>query len=190
MSRICKIYIFIIIIFTNSYSQQYGKFEKLPEFRNFIWGESIENVRSIELLKYMQESMGFGEEVLSYYGKITGIDARVDYVFKSGKLVEGIYEITVENFDDEFEKVKTHFINKYDYPIYWANAHPNTNINWTDSDKNGFCRGPEIYWDYVDGFLAIITEKYNEEITITILFAHEKTIKDYGKYVKYPYQPK
>lgn len=185
---ISKILLLCAIITSSVIPQKSSEFQLLPLFRGYDWGETIENVKAKELSKYLQTMIGFGEEIISYNGSVAGLDARVDYVFRNGILVEGLYQITVKSFEQEYQTIKEHYIKKLDYPIYWANAHPNTKINWDDENPDLVCRGPEIYWEYYDGFVAIITEKYKEEITISILYAHEKTIRDYGKYVIYPYE--
>ena len=102
------------------------------------------------------------------------------------RCLEGLFEIEVDSFEIVYEKIKEFYIRKLDYPIYWAGSHPNTEVNW-EGDSKGLCRGPEIYWEYFDGFIAIIAEKYLDEITISILYAYDKTIVDYGKYVTFPY---
>ena len=180
--------VFLTLFFSLEYfSQNLGKLEYLPEFRGYKWGERFLDVKAKEVAPYLQTTFGFGQQILSYKGRIAGHKARIDYVFKDKQLVEGIYEIKVDSFETSFEKIKQYYIDKLDHPIYWAGAHPLTKINWV-GNKNGLCRGPEIYWEYFDGFVAIICEKYKEEITISILYVYDKTIADYGKYVTFPYK--
>ena len=168
------------------YAQDSDKLEVVPKFRGMEWGESINSVKSKEILQYMQTTRGFGEEIISYKGETAGIDARIDYIFRDNKLVEGLYEIAVDSFEVDFEIVKNYYFKQLDYPNYWASSHPNTEINWI-GNENGLCRGPEMYWEYFNGFIAVIAEKFRDEITISRIFVHDKTILDYGKYVTYPY---
>jgi hypothetical protein len=177
-----------LLVLLDSFSQSSGKLTYISKFRGYEWGESINSIRSKEILKYMQTTKGFGEEILSYQGQTAGLDARVDYIFRDGKLVEGLYEIEVDSFEIEFEIIKDYYFEKLDYPNYWASSHPNTEINWVGDEVNTLCRGPEMYWEYYDGFIAIVTEKYKNEITISIIYVYDKTILDYGKYVTYPYK--
>ena len=183
-------YLGIILILTLCealYSQNSGKLEYMPKFRECEWGEKFVDVRANEVETYLQTTYGFGQKILSYTTKIAGYKARVDYVFKDERLVEGIYEIKVDSFEVAFDEIRQFYIEKLDYPVYWSGSHPLTKTNWK-GNENGLCRGPEIYWEYFDGFIAIVAEKYKQEITISILYVYDKTIVDYGKYVVFPYK--
>ena len=186
MKSILSFLILIHLFSVDQYAQDSDKLELVPKFRGFEWGESINDVKSKEMLQYMQTTRGFGEEIISYKGSTAGLNARIDYIFRDGKLVEGLYEIEVDSFEVDFEIVKDYYFKLLDYPNYWASSHPNTEINWI-GDEHGLCRGPEMYWEYFNGFIAVIAEKFREEITISIIYVYDKTILDYGKYVTFPY---
>lgn len=184
-----KSLIILLLLVSNLYPQGYNDLDSIPKFRGFDWGETLENIKSKELADYKQTFIGFGVNTLSYSGKIAELDADIDYVFENDVLSEGIYIIKVELsfFDEAFEKIKNYYFQKLNIPHYWASSHPNSKINWNDTVENETCRGPEIYWEYCNGFIGIVAEKFKEEITITVIYVHQKTIQSYGKYVTFPY---
>jgi hypothetical protein len=187
MKRMILVISMVALFNSEDKSQNSNKYEYLPEFRGSKWGLTVSNIREIEKEPYLQTTIGFGQKIVSFEGEIAGFRARIDYVFKENKLVEGMYQVKADSFKNVFESLKEFYIDKLDYPVYWSVSHPNTEIQWK-GDENGLCRGPEIYWEYLDGFIAIISEKYKGEFTISILYVHEKTIADYGKYVLFPYK--
>jgi len=187
MKHLIKVVVIFCVFQWNFYSQDFSQLDSIPKFRGIEWEETLEFVKAKEIAKYMQRSKGFGVEILSFHGVISKYKARIDYVFKDNKLIEGIYEIEVESFEETYEEIKNTYFRKLDIPNYWASSHPDSDFDWNGEEDN-LCRGPEIYWEYCDGFIAIIAEKYKSEITISILFAHEKTIQDYGKYVTFPFK--
>jgi hypothetical protein len=182
-----SVILFVILIESYLYAQNFNQTDSIPKFRSFYWEESFNDVKSREIAKYMQTYIAFGESILSYHGEIADCEARIDFVFIDGILVEGHYIIEVDSYEETNEKIKDYYFKKLGTPNYWASSHPNSKIAWI-GDENEICRGPEIYWGYCDGFIAIIAEKYMKEITITIIYAHNKTIQEYGKIVTYPYE--
>lgn len=184
-----KLLIILILLGSKFYPQDFSGLDSIPKFRGFDWGESLKNIESNELSDYKQTFIGFGVKTLSYSGKIAELDADIDYVFENNVLTEGMYIIKVEIslFDEIIEKIKNYHFEKLDIPHYWSSSHPNSKIDWSKVEENGICRGPEIYWEYCDGFIGIIAENFKDDITITILYVKGKSINDYGKYVKYPY---
>ncbi len=184
--QILKI-IFITLFFsTYSFTQNISELDSIPKFRNFNWGEKIKNVEAQETAHYAQTYIGFGEYILSYYGNILDFEAMIDYTFKDSVLIEGSYTIQANNFSDTFNKVKEFYINKLGKPNYWASAYPDSSFQFKNTSEAKQCRGPELYWEYCNGFIGIISEKYEDEITITILYAYNKTIADYGKFLPFP----
>ena len=149
-------------------------------------GESIKNVESLELAHYAQTYFGFGECILSYYGNILDFSTMIDYTFKDSILIEGSYTIHTKNFPSTFSKIKKFYTNQLGEPSYWATAFPDSSFQFKDTSETKQCRGPELYWEYCNGFIGIISEKYEDDITITILYAHNKTIAEYGKYLPFP----
>ena len=178
-------FITIILVSTITLAQGSDAKDVLPNFRGTEWGTSYANVEAKELAEYHQDFIGFGMTILSYKGKLLNYEAGIDYVFESDTLTEAMYILEVESFPEIYQKIKEHYFSKYDEPHYWANAHPHAVFNWGE-EENGVCKGPEIYWEFCDGFIGIISEKDNDEISITVLYAYNKTILDYGKYVKFP----
>ena len=167
-------------------AQDASTLDSIPSFRGYNWGTNIEKVRSTELADYMQTYIGFGSYVISYKTRLIGFEARMDYVFEDSILTEASYELEGINFETVFQDIKKYYYNILGLPNYWASSHPDLSINWNE-EENGICRGPEIYWEYCDGFIGIVAEQYKESISITILYVKGKSINNYGKYVKYPY---
>ena len=42
------------------------------------------------------------------------------------------------------------------------------------------CMGPSFYWVFKNGFIGLISQKFKEEITLTILFASDLTVDEYN----------
>jgi hypothetical protein len=40
--------------------------------------------------------------------------------------------------------------------------------------------GPSFYWVFQNGFIGLISQKFKEEITLTILFASDLTVDEYN----------
>lgn len=179
--------IFFFAVGSCLYSQEPTQIDSIPNFRGIEWGESIQGVRSLELAKYDQLYIGFGVHILTFHDTHLNYYTKIDYVFEEEKLKEAFYTIETESFEETFQNIKASYINRFGRPNYWSSSHPDASINSVFESESDYCRGPEIYWEFCNGFLGIISEKYKETITITILFVHEKTIEDYGKFVVYPY---
>lgn len=187
MKNILKLIFLFLFLHSYSFPQNESQVDSIPSFRGIEWGASIEEVKSKELANYMQTFMGFGVHIMSYSAEIADFDAVLDYVFEDSILVEASYCFEIEFFPESFKKLKDYYINKLGTPFYWANSHPNSTIDWSNESEQDLCRGPELYWEYCNGFIGLIAEKYKDEITITALYSYQKTIREYGKYVIYPY---
>ena len=187
MKHLSILLLIILLLDSSSFAQNESQTDSIPKFRGFEWGVSMDEVRSIELSRYMQTFIGFGVNIITYSGEISDYKAEIDYVFEDSILVEASYCIKVEIFPDDFKKIMEYYISKFGTPFYWANSHPNSVINWRVKSENDLCRGPELYWEYCNGFMGLIAEKYKDEITISILYVYQKTIHEYGKYVIFPY---
>jgi len=181
MKNLSNVLFAILLFGIYSYAQNENQIDSIPKFRGFKWGESMKEVKSKELAKYLQTFIGFGVNIISYSGKIADYNSIIDYVFEDSILVEASHSIKIEYFPKAFKKLKEYYINKFGTPFYWANSHPNSVIDWTSETKGDLCRGPELYWEFCNGFIGIIAEKFKEDITITILYVHQKTIREYGK---------
>ena len=42
------------------------------------------------------------------------------------------------------------------------------------------CIGPSFYWVFKNGFIGLISQKFKEDITLTILFASDLTVDEYN----------
>jgi hypothetical protein len=154
----------------------------LSRFRGAVWGSSIEDVKASEAAEYMQSFHGFGLDALSYKGHIAGLQARIDYSFKNGKLFEGAYSInTEEYFKDNFDKLKNFLTDNFGKPDFRAGRAIESDSVWIKVTDYGKFKGPELYWKFTDGFIALIASKFESEITLTVLYSKDKSIESYGK---------
>lgn len=185
-SAISKLFI-LLLLWECTYSQVTTQVDSIPNFRSVEWGESIDGVRSMEIAQYDQSYIGFGVYILTFHDKHLGYESKIDYVFDDDKLIEAFYTIETKSFISDYKNIKDYYIKRFGKPSYWASSHPDASIDWAWENEEDYCRGPEIYWEFCNGFLAIISERYKETISITILYAHNKTIEEYGKFVIYPY---
>ena len=153
----------------------------LPEFRNVKWNSSLKDVREKETAHYLQTFYGFGIEALSYKGKIAGLDARIDYDFKDKKLSEGSYRIISEdNFKEDFQTLLIFLENQYGKPGFRAGPLYTFDSVWIKTNDHDLYAGPSIYWVFKNGFIGLISQKYKEEITLTILYVYNSAIDEYN----------
>ncbi len=154
--------------------------KELTSFRNVPWGSSMEEVKSRETENYLQTFEGFGIYSLSYKGKIIGLITRIDYTFKNGKLVEGSYTFeSGEYFKDDFNKLKDFLISEYNKPDFKAGPSIESDSVWIMVTKYGKYKGPELYWQFSNGFVALIAARFENKITLTILYTNN-SIKEYN----------
>jgi hypothetical protein len=152
----------------------------MPEFRNIAWGTSQENVRKQESAYYLQTFMGFGLVTLSFKDKLAGLETRVDYTFKGDKFTEGSYIIeSGDSFKDDFIKLLDYLTHQYGRPEYRSGPQFTSDSIWVKRDNYKSFSGPSFYWKYKNGFIALISNKFGEDITITILYAYNSTIENY-----------
>jgi len=153
----------------------------LPEFRNVKWGSSLRDVEEKETAHYLQTFSGFGIEALSYEGNIAGLDARIDYTFKNKKFTEGSYTvISKDTFRENFLTLLSFLENRYGRPGYSSGPFYTSDSVCIKINDFGMCMGPSIYWVFKNGFIGLISEKFKEEITLTILFASALTVDEYN----------
>ncbi len=153
----------------------------LPEFRNVKWGSSLNDVQEKETAHYLQTFSGFGIEALSYEGNIAGLDARIDYTFKNNKFTEGSYTvISKDTFREDFLTLLSFLQNRYGRPGYSSGPFYTSDSVWIKINDFGTCMGPSLYWVFKNGFIGLITQKFKEEITLTILFASDLTVDEYN----------
>ncbi len=154
--------------------------KKLPKFRGFDWNSSSEYVKENEEASYMQSFSGFGVFALSYKGKYENYNSRIDYTFKNDSLVECSYIILCDDFFSDFLKIRNSLIKELEKPDFWAKSKIRLNNVWIKKNDFGSFYGPELYWQFDDGFVGMLSEKSDGETTITIIYLHQQTIHDYG----------
>jgi len=153
----------------------------LPEFRNVKWGSSLNDVEEKETAHYLQTFSGFGIEAISYGGNIAGLDARIDYTFKNKKLTEGSYTVILKDtFREDFLTLLSFLENRYSRPRYSSGPSYTSDSLWIKINDFGMSIGPSFYWVFKNGFIGLISEKFKEEITLTILFASDLTVNEYN----------
>ena len=153
----------------------------LPEFRNVKWGASLREVEEKETAHYLQKFSGFGIEALSYEGNIAGLDARIDYNFKNKKFTEGSYTIiSKDTFREDFLILLSFLENHYGGPKFSSGPFYTSDSVWIKVNDYGMCMGPSFYWVFKNGFIGLISEKFKDEITLTILFAADITVCEYN----------
>ena len=180
-----RIYLFIIINFLFvdcSVLSQTLISRELNGFRGNDWGSSLAEVKSNETKNFLQSFQGFGIDALSYKGDIAGLNARIDYSFKDGKLFEGTYIINPDNDTREiFKKLQEFLIDEYGKPNFRAGQSINSDSIWMKIDDYGKFKGPELFWKFNNGFIGLIASKYEEEVTVTVLYSNDKSIEEYGR---------
>jgi len=153
----------------------------LPEFRNVRWGSSLKDVEEKETAHYLQTFSGFGIEALSYEGNIAGLDARIDYTFQNKKFTEGSYTvISKDTFREDFLTLLSFLENRYGRPEYSSGPIYTSDSVWIKINDFGMYMGPSFYWEFNNGFIGLISQKFKEEITLTILFASDLTVDEYN----------
>ena len=162
-----------------TYSQT-GILKDLTGFRGIDWGSSLEKVKTTEKESYLQSFHGFGIDALSYSGSIAGLTARIDYSFKNGKLFEGTYIIYPEDeIRDDFKKLENHLIAEYGKPNFRAGESIHSDSIWEKVTPYGKYKGPELFWKFNNGFIGLIASKFENDVTITVLYSNYKSIKDF-----------
>jgi hypothetical protein len=151
--------------------------QELTGFRNAPWGSSVNEVKNMETESYMQSFQGFGIYAISYKGKVAGLTAWIDYTFINDKLIEGSYLFEPPgNFGDDFNKLRIFLVSGYGNPDFRAGP----DSIWIKVTDYGRFKGPELYWQFNNGFIALIASKFNDEITIIILYSN-RSIEEYNK---------
>lgn len=177
----CLIVVIILNGLIFSAEIQSSRFDSLSTFRGISWGSSPEFVRDNETAAYMQSFKGFGIYAISYSGNFAGYKARIDYSFKDNQLHEGSYSF--ENFDNilrTFTRLKNELVSIYGSPNYWANKLITSDNIWIKINDYGKFKGPELYWEFSNGFIALHASRFKDKQTLTILFVHKKKISDYN----------
>ncbi len=175
------LYIFLYAA-SAAFPQDAASFKTVNNFRGFDWGASMEEIKAGETSRYMQRFTGFGVDALSFEGEFCGIKSRIDFSFRDNKLAEGSYCINPgSSFHEKFNHLKKCLIRRHGKPRYAAGNEFNSDSLWIKQNNVGLFLGPSIYWVFANGFLMLHSSKFEDEITITILYAHGKTISEYDE---------
>lgn len=155
---------------------------RLPEFRNIPWDSSMKEVREKEDAYYLQNFSGFGITALSFKDKLAGIETRIDYTFKNDQFTEGAYIIKPGDlFKNNFVHLLEFLTQKYGNPEYRSGPLYTSDTVWVKENDYGRFRGPSFYWVFNGGFIALISKKFEDEITVIVLFSHGSSIEEYTK---------
>ena len=96
------------------------------DFRKTHWGMSKNEVRKNETTEFIGET----DDALIYKEKIGGLDSKLVYMFKDGKLRNSAYKFEnkysdVEDYINDYEKLKKAYTKKYGEPhsdeVRWTN---------------------------------------------------------------------
>ncbi|MAT38870.1 MAG: hypothetical protein CL946_04625 [Ectothiorhodospiraceae bacterium] len=96
------------------------------DFRKTHWGMSKEEVKKNETAEFVGET----DDALIYKEKIGGLDSKLVYMFKEGKLRNSAYKFEneyseVEDYINDYEKLKDAYTKKYGEPhsdeVRWTN---------------------------------------------------------------------
>ena len=194
-----KIWIISLIIFSCFFIDSFAKDLPdstlvFPKFRNISWNTSIEVVKEKESAYYLQEFSGFGIVTLSYKDKIAGVEARVDYTFKNDRLIEGTYIIKPgDSFKKIFVLLSEYLRKEIGKPDYRSGPLYSSDTLWIKENDYGRFSGPSFYWVFIDGFISLLSQKFEDDITVTVLYAHGSSIENYAKnngveLSKFPYK--
>ena len=154
----------------------------LDGFRNIPWGSSMKEVREMEEAHYLQTFYGFGITAISFKDYIAGIEARIDYTFKDDKLTEASYLINPGDFyERDFVELLKFVAQKFGQPEYRSGKGYNEDSVWVKENEYGSFSGPSYYWEFKNSFIALISQKFKDEITIMVLFVNGSSIGEYAK---------
>lgn len=153
---------------------------RMPLFRNIPWNVSLEYVRENETAYYLQKFTGFGVETISFKDETAGLAARIDYTFKNNKFTEGACIITADDdFKDDLILLLKFLSDELGRPGYRSGPLVTSDSIWTKENDYGSYHGPSFYWQYGDGFVALISRKFEDDISITVLYAHGSSLARY-----------
>ncbi len=181
MRKLLLLFLFVLIQ-NNLIFAQTDSSRELAGFRKAKWGSTINEVKFSEKEHYLQAFSGFGIYALSYTSKLAGLKTRIDYTFKNGKLVEGSFTFnSIENIKNDFIILNNFLTGEYGKPNLMAGPSIESNTLWIQETKFGKYKGPELYWKFTNGFIALIASRFEDEITLTILYTNSKSIEEYNR---------
>ncbi|MFC2085433.1 hypothetical protein ACFLS9_10270 [Bacteroidota bacterium] len=180
------LYLLIILLSVSqskNISAQDNAEQQLDGFRNIKWNSSIKDVKSQETETYLQTFSGFGKYTISYISEIIDLKTRIDYSFEENKLIEGSYviESDLSEFLEKYINLREFLIKEYGLPDYYSGTKINSDSNWVKETEYGKYKGPELYWAFSKGFICLHGSRFEEDVTITILYAHDKSIFEYSE---------
>lgn len=153
----------------------------LNGFRGIPWGAPKDTVKIKETNEYLQSFKGFGIESISYRGTVSGLDCRIDYTFREGKLTEGMYSLVPQgSLRDDFKLLYEYLSGSYGMPRYMSGRSINDAEIWIKKNNYGRFQGPALYWIFNNGFIALQAARFKDDIKINIIFAAGKNIAEYG----------
>jgi hypothetical protein len=154
---------------------------ELSGFRNILFGSSPAEVRSREPAPSLQSFSGWGIFALSFEGRFAGIKARIDYTFTDDKLIEGSYILEPgDDYRDIFQLCRKEISDEYGKPNSWAVADIKQDSIWKKINKFGLYEGPQLFWLFNKGFIALHSSKFKHKITVTVLFSSRESVGDYN----------
>lgn len=175
-----ELIVIIFFFFAVSNLQTQHK-NKLPQFRDFSWETTPEIVRKNESARFLQTFDGFGVYAISFRGDFIGLNSRIDFTFNDKKFVEGTYQIQSDlSYKEDFLKIRNHLSKLYGNPKYWAIRKFDSDQHWVKETDLGSFRGPELFWEFENGFIAVHSSKFIDEITIKVLYVYNQKISEYG----------
>ena len=72
-------------------------------------------------------------------------------------------------------------ISEYGKPSFEICSLIDSAFVWIQITKYGRYKGPELYWKFSNGFIALVASKFENDITFTILFSNSKSIEEYNR---------
>ena len=167
--------------FQNLSAQQDSSIRKLTGFRDFNWGSSIEYVRNNEDAFFSQSFEGFGRYVLTFNDNYFDRRISVNYTFVNDSLKHGSYffETGLDEFVKEYEDIRFRLKQLYGSPRFSAGPDISADSLWIPITIYNTFRGPQLYWNFDDGFIGLISERDEDDAAITIIFVGNKSIEEY-----------
>ncbi|MFC2133588.1 hypothetical protein ACFLR4_04790 [Bacteroidota bacterium] len=162
-------------------AQQNSIINQLTDFRGFNWGSSIENVRRNEDAFFTQSFEGFGKYVLSFNGEYFERRASINYTFVMDSLKQGsyVFEMDLDEFVEEFKDIQLRLKQLYGSPRFRSGPLITSDSLWIPVTLYNTFRGPQLYWKFDNGFIGIISERDEDEVSITVLFVGNRSIEEY-----------
>ena len=103
------------------------------------------------------------------------------YLFYSSYISPLIKRDPHDNFRNDFTTLKNFLENQFGLPDYRAGLLYTSDSVWIRISKAGLYTGPSFYWVFNNGFISLISEKFREEISISVLYAYDRTIDAYNE---------